>query len=127
LLRIHDLKTGVMAKTNYNSIKTDSNPNSGTFPAANTNETLGGNVSNKNGNSDEKTVPIQETEEIFKPYDVTVNTPALNVREGPGTDYQVIKVLMNDRKIHTVTEESEKWAKLEIGGWVSLEYIVKSR
>lgn len=55
---------------------------------------------------------------------VKVNT-SLNIRTGPSTGYSRIGSLKNGEKI-TIIEENNGWGKLEQGGWVSLDYIVKA-
>lgn len=56
-------------------------------------------------------------------YEVTV-TAKLNMRQGPGTSYKVIKILPKGSK-QIVTEEKDGWGKLVAGGWVSLNYVKK--
>lgn len=60
-----------------------------------------------------------------KGYEVTVTaTSGLNVRQGPGTSYGVIRTLARGSK-QTIIEEKDGWGKLAAGGWVSLNYVKK--
>ncbi|GHU56599.1 hypothetical protein FACS1894132_14160 [Clostridia bacterium] len=69
--------------------------------------------------------------EIFEPYLVKITAYALNVRKGAGTNYAVVKTLVNDQNIYTIIEEvdgsgAKKWGKLKSGaGWISLDYTAK--
>lgn len=55
---------------------------------------------------------------------VTAND-GLNVRTGPGTNYQVVMTIpKND--VYTIVEEKNGWGKLKSGvGWISLKYTAK--
>ena len=61
-------------------------------------------------------------------YQITITTPALNIRKGPGTNHPVVRTLMNDRNIYTIVEEAagpgaNKWGRLKSGaGWISLDF-----
>lgn len=60
-----------------------------------------------------------------KGYKIMVNTGALNVRKGPGTNYGVAKVIRKGQ-IFNIVEEKSGWGKLSDGsGWVSLNYTKK--
>ena len=65
------------------------------------------------------------------PYIVRITAKALNVRKGPGTNYSVVKTLVNDQNAYTITEESSGtgatlWGRLKSGiGWISLDYTKK--
>lgn len=62
---------------------------------------------------------LGKKEEEFK---VKVTANALNVRSGPGTNH-VIKTVIRDKGIYTITETSGSWGKLKSGaGWISLNY-----
>jgi hypothetical protein len=50
-------------------------------------------------------------------------TSTLNIRSGPGTNYDRAGSLTNGTKV-TIVEEKNGWGKLLQGGWVSLDYIV---
>lgn len=71
--------------------------------------------------------PAQET---FKPYLVKVNTSALNIRKGAGTNYAKTGCI-TDKGIYTIVAESDgqgasKWGKLKSGaGWIALDYCIK--
>lgn len=57
-----------------------------------------------------------------KGYKVMVNTGALNVRKGAGTNYGVVKVIRQGQ-VYTIVEEKAGWGKLSDGsGWISLNY-----
>ena len=64
------------------------------------------------------------------PYTVKVNTSALNIRKGAGTNYEITGCI-RDNGIYTIIEEStgsgaKKWGKLKSGaGWISLDYCIK--
>lgn len=65
------------------------------------------------------------------PYKVKVNdSTSLNIRKGPGTNYQIGGVI-SDNGIYTITQEStgtgaKKWGKLKSGaGWISLDFCIK--
>lgn len=65
------------------------------------------------------------------PYIVRITAKSLNVRKGPGTNYSVVKTLVNDQNAYTITEESSGtgatlWGRLKSGiGWISLDYTKK--
>lgn len=57
-----------------------------------------------------------------KGYKIMVNTGALNVRKGAGTNYGVVKVIRQGQ-VYTIVEEKAGWGKLSDGsGWISLNY-----
>lgn len=64
-------------------------------------------------------------------YTVKVNTAALNIRKGAGTNYPITGTI-RDRGIYTIVAEStgtgaSKWGKLSTDqGWISLDYCIKS-
>lgn len=51
-----------------------------------------------------------------------VNVYALNIREGPGTNYNVRGTLTQNQQV-AVTERQGNWAKLASGGWVYAAYL----
>ena len=51
-----------------------------------------------------------------------VNVHALNIRKGPGVDFDVQGILTNNQQV-TATERQGKWAKLASGGWVYAAYL----
>ena len=60
-----------------------------------------------------------------KGYKVMINTGALNVRKGAGTNYSVVKVVRQGQ-VYTIIEEKSGWGKLSDGsGWISLNYTKK--
>jgi len=59
------------------------------------------------------------------PYIVQINTDVLNVRTGPGTNYQIHTKVTRGYK-YTIVEESEGWGRLKSGsGWIDLSYTIK--
>ena len=70
-------------------------------------------------------------QKAFEPYLVKINTAALNIRKGAGTNYDVVGCI-RDRGVYTIVAESKGqgstkgWGKLKSGaGWISLDYCVK--
>ena len=69
-------------------------------------------------------------EKKFSPYLVKIATSALNIRKGPGTNYQK-NGCIRDRGVYTIVDESNGtgatvWGKLKSGaGWISLDYVRK--
>ena len=69
-------------------------------------------------------------QKAFEPYLVKINTAALNIRKGAGTNYDVVDCI-RDRGVYTIVDEStgsgaKKWGKLKSGaGWISLDYCIK--
>lgn len=64
---------------------------------------------------------IFETEKKeFKKYYIKVNTKSLNVREGAGTNYKVVKTIKKDEK-WLIRDEKNGWGKIRIG-WINLSY-----
>ena len=59
----------------------------------------------------------------FKKYYIKVNTKSLNVREGAGTQYKVIKTIKKDEK-WLIRDEKNGWGKIRIG-WIKLSYTKK--
>lgn len=57
---------------------------------------------------------------------------ALNIRKGPGTNYDV-QGQITDTKRYTVVEESagvgsaKGWGHLKAGGWVALDWVKKAQ
>jgi len=60
---------------------------------------------------------------IYSAY-VTTSGGRLNIRKGPGTNYEIVGSLMNGEKVDII-EERSGWGKLgdSIEGWVSLAYL----
>lgn len=58
--------------------------------------------------------------EEFKTYHVKVTAKALNVREGAGTQYKIVKTIKKDEK-WLIRDEKNGWGKIRIG-WIKLSY-----
>lgn len=53
-----------------------------------------------------------------------INAAILNIRKGPGTNYDVIGQI-RDRGIYTIVKEQDGWGLLKSGqGWISLSYTI---
>ncbi len=76
-----------------------------------------------------KTLDIKEEKETSKKgqgYLVRVSVPALNIRKGPGTNYNIAGVI-RDKGTYTITDEKEGWGKLKSGaGWIALKHTKKA-
>ena len=58
-------------------------------------------------------------------YRVVVTTDVLNVRTGPGTNYDIVAQVHRD-DVYTIVAESGNWGKLKSGvGFICLEYTAK--
>lgn len=76
-----------------------------------------------NGNSE--AVNTNGTGTASLPYKVRVTIPDLNIRTGPGTNYQKTGKFTG-KGIFTIVEEKNGWGKLKSGaGWISLTYAEK--
>jgi uncharacterized protein YgiM (DUF1202 family) len=61
----------------------------------------------------------------YLPYKVSVNTNALNIRAGAGTNYKIVGYLSRNA-IRTIVEEKGDWGKLQNDeGWIKLGYTVR--
>lgn len=59
------------------------------------------------------------------PYLVRVNSNALNIRKGPGTNYAIAGTITN-RGTYTIVEVSGDWGRLKSdAGWINLNYTIK--
>lgn len=59
------------------------------------------------------------------PFLVRVNSNALNIRKGPGTNYAVSRAI-TDHGTYTIVEVSGDWGKLKSGaGWINLNYTTR--
>lgn len=59
------------------------------------------------------------------PFLVRVNSNALNIRKGPGTNYAIARTI-TDRGTYTIVEVSGDWGKLKSGaGWINLNYTTR--
>jgi len=63
---------------------------------------------------------------------IRIAVSSLNIRNGPGTNNKIVKVLNNDKNIYTIVEEAsgagsnKGWGRLKSGvGWVSLDFVTK--
>ena len=67
-----------------------------------------------------------EPEKTFEPYIVRVTAGALNIRKGPGTNYDVAGCI-RDKGSYTIVDEQDGWGRLKSGaGWISLAYTTKA-
>ena len=64
-----------------------------------------------------------EENKKFKKYYIKVTANRLNVREGAGTNYKVIKTIKKDEK-WLIRDEKNGWGKIRIG-WIKLSYTKK--
>lgn len=61
----------------------------------------------------------------FTSYVVRVTADALNIRKGPGTNYEIVGCI-RDKGSYTIVDEDNGWGKLKSGaGWISLKYTEK--
>lgn len=72
------------------------------------------------------TTPAQtNTNTSSNSYMVKITADVLNIRSGPGTNYNVVGQI-SDHGIYTIVQKSGKWGKLKSGiGWISLNYTKK--
>lgn len=69
---------------------------------------------------------LVEPEKTFAPYIVRVTADALNIRKGPGTNYDVAGCI-RDKGSYTIVDEQDGWGRLKSGaGWISLAYTTKA-
>ena len=69
---------------------------------------------------------LVEPEKTFAPYIVRVTADALNIRKGPGTNYDVAGCV-RDKGSYTIIGEQDGWGRLKSGaGWISLAYTTKA-
>lgn len=62
---------------------------------------------------------------IKNDYLVRVTADALNIRNGPGTNYKINGVI-RDKGVYTIVETKGDWGRLKSGaGWISLKYTKK--
>lgn len=77
---------------------------------------------------EEEEIVIEETTEKQR-IQVIAGIQSLNVRKGPGTDYEIIRKIYPG-EIYFLLQEQEDWYKIELeleedGGWVASEYVEK--
>ena len=77
----------------------------------------------KNPNSKyELPTAIPDPPAAFQPYLVKVTVDALNIRKGPGTNYEKVGCIRT-YGIYTIVEEKDGWGRLKSGaGWIKLKY-----
>lgn len=69
---------------------------------------------------------LAEPKKTFEPYIVRVTADALNIRKGPGTNYDVAGCI-RDKGSYTIVDEQDGWGRLKSGaGWISLAYTTKA-
>ena len=65
---------------------------------------------------------VQPTPAPFQPYIVRITADELNVREGPGTQYPIVRTVHRGEAF-TIVQEQDGWGFLKSGvGWICLEY-----
>jgi len=63
-----------------------------------------------------------ENKPISETFLVKVTASALNIRQGPGTNYSITGVI-RDKGVYTIVETKDNWGRLKSGaGWISLKY-----
>jgi N-acetylmuramoyl-L-alanine amidase CwlA len=68
---------------------------------------------------------LQIANSDFEPFLARVNTSALNIRKGPGTNYAIVGTI-RDKGTYTIVEQKGTWGKLKSGaGWISLNYCIR--
>lgn len=84
-------------------------------------------LSAKNASTTSSSTKVDE----IKSYKVKVTASALNVRKGPGMNYDITERI-RDKGVYTIVDESagkgsdKGWGKLKSGaGWISLDYVNK--
>ena len=75
-----------------------------------------------------ETAETTNTEEVDRSYEVEVSTPHLNIRKGPGKNYNATGNftgvgIFKITDVETGEGSNSGWGKLESGeGWISLDY-----
>ena len=71
--------------------------------------------------------PPPKPEQPIYQYDAVVNASSLNVRSGPGVQYQVVAVVYGGTGVYVLAEEANGWVKIQIPGavtgWVNGYYL----
>lgn len=70
-----------------------------------------------------KQLENKEEKKTFKKYYIKVTANVLNVREGAGTQYKVVKTIKKGEK-WLIRDEKNGWGKIRIG-WIKLSYTRK--
>lgn len=70
-----------------------------------------------------KQLENKEEKKNFKKYYIKVTANVLNVREGAGTNYKVVKTIKKGEK-WLIRDEKNGWGKIRIG-WIKLSYTKK--
>lgn len=90
-------------------------------------ETENEEVETENEEADEETEEEPKTEL----YAVLVTVPSLNIRKGPGKNFDAVATTKADTKLMVIKvatdDAGKKWGKLKTGGWVALEFVKKTR
>lgn len=63
--------------------------------------------------------PTVTTETANLPYKITITINALNVRTGPGSTYQSIRIIKKG-SVHKVLEECDGWGRIGENAWINL-------
>jgi len=67
--------------------------------------------------------PVQPSTDL--PYVVRITADVLNVRKGPGTQYDVVRTVSKGEAF-TIVDVSGNWGKLKSGaGWIDLSYTIR--
>ena len=86
---------------------------------------LANTVTSKLGGYTPTPQPEPTPSPAFESYTVRINTKELNVRKGPGINYDVTTVVRLG-EVYTIVDESNGWGKLKSGaGWINLSYTTK--
>ncbi len=77
----------------------------------------------------EASSPAETTEKVTEKelYLAVYATTAINVRSGPGTDYDVVKSLNAGDQIDVIAETSNGWYKTYNGNYVSKDYVSETK
>ena len=72
-------------------------------------------------------IPAPEPEPVVGTFRVRVIDDALNIRKGPGTNYDIVGCI-KDHGVYTITEVDGNWGKLKSGlGWINIKPIYVTR
>jgi uncharacterized protein YgiM (DUF1202 family) len=71
-----------------------------------------------------ETIDVAELDAAFATRQVQIATESLNVRSGPGVDYEVVGTLLQDEVVPLTGQATENgWVQLEWGDWVSSAFV----